>query len=243
MTFLLAFDTSTDAMSIALRTPQRLLTRDAAGGAQASARLVPDVLALMAEAGCGFAQLDAIAFGCGPGAFTGLRTACSVAQGLAFGAGKPVLPVDSLMLVAQGARHQRGAQGEAAPNDVWVAMDARMDEIYAGAYRWQGGRWAVTVAPALYSVDALNAVWRDAPAACVAGSALGVFGSRLSTGAATLVPSEGSRAAALAEVAMQQWAEGRAVEASQALPVYLRDKVALTTREREAVKLAKEAAA
>jgi tRNA threonylcarbamoyladenosine biosynthesis protein TsaB len=240
MSFLLAFDTSTDAMSIALRTPQGLLTRDAAGGAQASARLVPDVLALMAEAGCGFAQLDAIAFGCGPGAFTGLRTACSVAQGLAFGAGKPVLPVDSLMLVAQGARSQQGA---ASPADVWVAMDARMGEIYAGAYRWQGSGWAVTVAPALYTVDALNAAWHATPPVLVAGSALGVFGERLNTGSATTLGSEGSRAAALAEVALQQWAEGRAVEASQALPVYLRDKVALTTREREAVKLAKEAAA
>lgn len=240
MTCLLAFDTSTDAMSIALRTPRGLLVRDLAGGPQASARLVPEVMAMMTEAGCSFAQLEAIAFGCGPGAFTGLRTACSVAQGLAFGAGKPVLPVDSLMLVAQDARVQLG---QAAPAEVWVAMDARMDEVYAGCYRWQGAGWSVTAAPALYTVEALNATWREAAPVLVAGSALAVFGERLSTGTARVVSREASRAAALDQLALQLWAEGRALDAACALPVYLRDKVALTTAEREALRLAKEAAA
>jgi tRNA threonylcarbamoyladenosine biosynthesis protein TsaB len=239
MTRLLAFDTSTDALSIALRTPQGEFMRDAAGGPQASAKLVPDVLALMAEAGCTFEQLDAIAFGCGPGAFTGLRTACSVAQGLAFGAGKPVLPVDSLMLVAQDARTQLG---DSAPAELWVAMDARMDEIYAGCYRWEGGRWAVTAGPALYTVEALNKAWSEVPPALVAGSALDVFGERLSIGSATRVAHPRSRAAALLQVAQQRWEAGAMVDAAQALPVYLRDKVALTTQEREAVRLAKEAA-
>lgn len=238
MTRLLAFDTSTEVMSMALLTPQGLLARDMVGGAQASARLVPELLALLSEAGCTLAQLDAIAFGSGPGAFTGLRTACSVAQGLAFGAGKPVLPVDSLMIVAQDARVQR----EGA-HDVWVAMDARMDEVYAGAYRWLSAGWAVQAVPALYTVEALNAVWQAEPPAVVAGSALDAFGGRLSTGsAAVTLPRECSRAQALAQVAQQLWAEGRTVDAAHALPVYLRDKVALTTQEREAVRLAKEAA-
>ncbi|HEX3140348.1 MAG TPA: tRNA (adenosine(37)-N6)-threonylcarbamoyltransferase complex dimerization subunit type 1 TsaB, partial [Rhizobacter sp.] len=121
MSKLLAFDTSTESMSIALQLPQGLLVRESVGGAQASARLIPDLLALLAEAGCTLAELDAIAFGCGPGAFTGLRTTCSVAQGLAFGVGKPVVPVDSLMLVAQDARNQHAA----AADEIWVAMDAR----------------------------------------------------------------------------------------------------------------------
>lgn len=240
MTRLLAFDTSTDAMSTALRTPHGVLARDAAGGAQASAQLVPGLLALLDEAGCPIGELDAIAFGCGPGAFTGLRTACSVAQGLAFGAGKPVVPVDSLLIVAQDARTQLG---EAMPETLWVAMDARMDEIYAGAYRWQAGRWSVTSAPALYTVEALNALWQAAPPACVAGSALDAFGDRLAIGAAQAVRRERSRAAALVEVAAQLLGQGRTVDAEHALPVYLRDKVALTTQEREAVRLAKEATA
>ena len=96
MTTLLAFDTSTDLMSLALHTPAGVFVRESAGGALASARLVPDVMALLAEAGVSLAGVDAIAFGAGPGAFTGLRTACAVVQGLAFGADRPVLPVDTL---------------------------------------------------------------------------------------------------------------------------------------------------
>lgn len=237
MAKLLAFDTSTESMSIALQLPQGLLVREAVGGAQASARLIPDILALLAEAGCTLAQLDAIAFGRGPGAFTGLRTACSVAQGLAFGAGKPVIAVDSLLLVAQDARSQLPEQ---APLDVWVAMDARMDEIYAGAYRWQGERWWVLSAPALYAVAALNERWQETPPAVVAGSALDAFGDRLNTLAAVRVTQPRSRAEALAQVAQQLWVDGAAVDAAHALPLYLRDKVAQTTLEREAIRLAKE---
>jgi tRNA threonylcarbamoyladenosine biosynthesis protein TsaB len=240
MTRLLAFDTSTDAMSIALLTPHGVHARDAAGGVQASARLVPDLMSLLAEAGVTLADLDAIAFGCGPGAFTGLRTACSVVQGLAFGAGKPVVPVDSLLIVAHDARLQLG---DAAPAELWVAMDARMDEVYAGAYRWHAGRWLVVSPPALYSVEALNALWQAAAPALVAGSAIDAFGNRLALGSALTVARERSRAQALVEVAARQFAEGRTVEAAQALPVYLRDKVALTTVEREAVRAAREAAA
>lgn len=244
MTRLLAFDTSTDTMSIALRTPHGVRSRDEAGGAKASATLVPALLMLLADAGCRMQELDAIAFGCGPGAFTGLRTACSVAQGLAFGVGKPVVPVDSLLIVAQDARSQLADITPAAtPVELWVAMDARMDEIYAGAYRWNDGRWAVTSAPALYTVDALNAQWQVTPPALVAGSALDAFGDRLTIGAATTVRRERSRAAALIDVAAQLLADGRTVDAAHALPVYLRDKVALTTHEREAVRAAKEAAA
>jgi tRNA threonylcarbamoyladenosine biosynthesis protein TsaB len=240
MAKLLAFDTSTESMSIALQLPQGLLVRESMGGAQASARLIPDILALLAEAGCTLAQLDAIAFGCGPGAFTGLRTACSVAQGLALGAGKPVIAVDSLLLVAQDARSQLPEQ---ALLDVWVAMDARMDEIYAGAYRWQGGRWSVSSAPALYAVPALNEHWQAAPPAIVAGSALDAFGDRLNTRAATRLAQARSRGEALAQVAQQLWADGAVVDAAHALPLYLRDKVAQTTAEREAIRLAKEQAA
>ena len=238
MAYLLAFDTSTEAMSIALQSPQGLSVREAVGGPQASAKLIPDILALLDEAGCTLAQLDAIAFGCGPGAFTGLRTACSVAQGLAFGANKPVLAVDSVLLVAQDARSQLP---DPASLDVWVAMDARMDEIYAGAYRWQGGRWSVQRAPALYAIEALHGRWQAEPPAVVAGSALDAFGDRLDTGDAKRLPQARSRADALMQVAQQLWVDGAAVDAAHALPVYLRDKVAQTTVEREAIRLAKEA--
>ena len=100
---LLAFDTSTEALAIALVLPGRTLVVETEGGALASTRLIPQIVALLERGGSTLAQLDAIGFGRGPGAFTGLRTACSVAQGLALGAGKPVLPIDSLMLVAEDA--------------------------------------------------------------------------------------------------------------------------------------------
>jgi tRNA threonylcarbamoyladenosine biosynthesis protein TsaB len=143
---LLALDSSTDALALALHTAQGRWHLNEAGGAAASARIVPAAQALLAQAGIGFAALDAIAFGAGPGAFTGLRTACAVAQGLAFGAGKPVLALDSLMIVAEDA----WGLEPAASGLHWVAVDARMDEAYAAAYRRQADcGWAVAVAPAL----------------------------------------------------------------------------------------------
>lgn len=228
---LLSFDTSTDLMSLALQVGGDVHVFEAEGGAQASARLVPEAMALLARAGVALKDVDAIAFGAGPGAFTGLRTACSVAQGLALGAGKLVVPVDSLMLVADDARAQLGADAAT----VHVAMDARMEQAYAGAYAWQDGRWTVLAAPALLDPQDLLARWRDAPPAVVAGSAPAAFGERLPLpDGARLVPVARSRAAALARVAAQRFADGGAVDAALALPVYVRDKVALTTAEREA---------
>jgi len=225
---LLAFDTSTDAMSLALVAPGRQVAHDRAGGAQASAALIPELMAVLVAHGLALADVDAIAFGCGPGAFTGLRTACSVAQGLAFGANKPVIPVDSLLLVADDARAQTGAA------EVCVAMDARMNEIYAGGYRWSDGHWAVTSAPALLRIDDFNAQWQARPSAVVAGSALDAFGDRLAIAPSVRrVAQPRSRAEALARVAAQLWSRGVQVDAAHALPVYLRDKVAQTTAERE----------
>src|SRR5689334_2060500 len=97
---LLAFDTATESTSIALAAQGRVWQHEGEGGARASAAFLPAVLALLDAAGVAVADLDAIAFGRGPGAFTGLRVACSVAQGLAFGAGKPVLPIDTLLAIA-----------------------------------------------------------------------------------------------------------------------------------------------
>src|SRR4051812_4707052 len=99
MNSLLVFDTATEHLSIAVAVGERVWSHESAGGALASATLIPSILRLLAEAGLTLAGLDAIAFGRGPGAFTGLRTACSVAQGLAFGANKPVLPIDTLLAV------------------------------------------------------------------------------------------------------------------------------------------------
>src|SRR5438874_562496 len=131
---LLAFDTATEHMSIALAVRGEVFVHESAGGAQASATLIPAILALLAKAGVTLRELDAIAFGRGPGAFTGLRTACSVAQGLAFGANKPVLPIDTLLAVAGDARGD-----DPRSQRIWVAMDARMNEVYAAQYAFADG--------------------------------------------------------------------------------------------------------
>jgi len=224
MPVLLALDSSTDTMALALVTPGQTAVFESAGGAQASARMLPEVKALLAGAGLDMAALDAIAFGQGPGAFTGLRTACAVTQGLALGLDKPVLAIDSLMLVAEDAR------SAGAGDDIWVAMDARIGEIYAAHYRWVDGAWAVVEAPALYAPQALAAHWGQ-PAA-VAGTALTEYAAALGDLPRSW-PQARSRAAALGALALAAWQRGDTRDAAEALPVYVRDKVALTTAERE----------
>lgn len=235
MSSLLAFDTATERMSIALLAGGELRIHEAAGGAQASAALIPAAMALLAQARITLRELDAIAFGRGPGAFTGLRTACSVAQGFALGAGKPVLPIDSLLLVAEDAR-----EGE-LPQRVWVATDARMDEVYAAHYRYAAGGWSTLVAPMLTSPELLAERWAGEPPEAVAGSALAAFGARLPSGGARRAPQAAPRAQALMALAQAAWRRGDAVDPALALPLYVRDKVAQTTAEREAARAAVEA--
>ena len=233
---LLAFDTATEHLSIALAVRGRVFTHESAGGAQASATLIPAILALLEQGGVALHELDAIAFGRGPGAFTGLRTACSVAQGLAFGAGKPVLPVDTLLAIAEDAR-----AGRADTLCLWAAMDARMGEVYAAQYRFADAHWSVLDAPMLTTPEALNRRWESQPPQVVAGNALAAFGTLLATGAAQRLPDALPRAAAMLPLARSLWARGGALDAALALPLYLRDKVAQTTIERNAARAAKDA--
>ena len=245
MNALLAFDTSTERLSIAAVVRGEVFTHEAAGGAQASATLIPAILALLSRAGIALRDLDAIAFGRGPGAFTGLRCACSVAQGLAYGANKPVLPIDTLLAVAEDARS--AWQREQSRWRVWVVMDARMDEIYAAQYEYgdaaqQPGVWTMVDAPVLTTPHALNARWQAEAPTHVAGSALTAFGARLATGDAVLMPDAMPRARAMLPLAEALWALGGAVDAAHAAPLYLRDKVAQTTVERDAIRAAKDVA-
>ena len=199
---LLALDTATESMAVGVAHGALSLTTNAEGGALASEHLIPAALDLLARSGLAPSDLDAIAFGQGPGAFTGLRTAVSVAQGLAFGIGCPVLPIDSLLIVAEDARQQAQAGEASAPFEIWVAMDARMDEAYAGAYRHDGQRWQVRQAPALYDLPSLAAQWPAASGpAQLAGSAIEAFPGRLPWGAAHLWPRTEDRAAALLRLA------------------------------------------
>ena len=228
---LLAFDTSTDTLSVALRHAGRVQVHTGAGGAQASATLIPLARALLEQAGIRFGDLGAIVFGRGPGSFTGLRTACAVAQGMAFGArpgGLPVLPVDTLLAVAEEARALHGT------GQVVAAMDARMGEVYSCAYRydeaagrWQPGSGLSVAAPENVAVPA---GWT------LAGNARAAYGERLGQGAASVAALP--TAEALLRLAPALAAAGGLVAAADALPLYIRDKVAKTTAERMAEKAA-----
>lgn len=238
---LLAFDTSTEALSIAVSRTQggqtQVWTRSGAGGAQASSGLIAGILELMQQAGLELHALDAICFGSGPGSFTGLRTACSVAQGLAFGARVPVLPVESLLAVAEEARHT--SLPALAQGAVVALLDARMDELYAAIYAFDAGRWTTRQAPHLVRPQALQV---DATVQALAGNVFTGYGERLPAGAALRIAALPT-ATALLRLAPQLLAQGRAVAPAQALPLYIRDNVAKTTLERAAEKAAAQALA
>jgi len=235
----LAFDTSTDRMSVAVTDGVQTWQHSGPGGAQASTTLIPAVLALLAEAGLALGELDAIAFGRGPGSFTGLRTACAVAQGLALGArdgaGMPVLPIDTLMAVAEEARFQRAAVN---PSTITALLDARMDEMYVQSFEFSGGQCRALGECELVRPEDF------APYAgtnLLAGNVFTVYADRLPAGMtaqAEALPT----ATALLRLAPVLAAAGQCVSAELALPLYVRDKVALTTEEREQVKAAKLAA-
>jgi len=225
---LLAFDTATESMSVALQAGGRVFLHDGAGGAQASATLIPVLMRLLLDAGVTLRELDAIALGRGPGAFTGLRTACAVAQGLALGADRPVLPLDSLLAVAEDAR-QAGAG-----SPLWVVVDARMGEVYAAHYHFDAGRWHALDGPLLATPQALQGRWQAAPPQVLAGNALTVFGDALAVPGAALFPDARPLARTLLPLAEAAWAQGAAVDAADALPLYVRDKVAQTSAERAA---------
>jgi tRNA threonylcarbamoyladenosine biosynthesis protein TsaB len=229
---LLAIETATETVHLGLRCngQQRIYTGP--GGARASATLLPAVRGLLQEAAIAPRDLDAIAFGRGPGAFTGLRTACSVAQGLALGAGCPVIPVDTLLVVAEDARR---AQGH---TEIWAAQDARMGQLYAARYQHDGQRWLTLSAPALYDPEDFNALLRADPQAALAGNAPAALGGRLDGGGRAVLATAVPSAPALLALALAAWQRGEAIDAALALPLYVRDKVAQTTAERDALRRA-----
>ena len=237
---LLAFDTSTDHLSVAVQrgADGARFAHTGAGGAQSSATLIPTVQALLAQAGLQLRDLHAIVFGRGPGSFTGLRTACSVAQGLAWGAGVPVLPVDTLLAVAEAARQSHGA----APDGLRVLalLDARMGEVYTAEYAWSPADWQTLADAAVLPPEAVAV---PPPSTLLAGNAAAVYAERLPAAVLALPRAEVLPTAdALLNLAPALLAAGQAVPADQALPRYIRDKVAKTTQERADERLAQATA-
>ncbi|MFS8976718.1 tRNA (adenosine(37)-N6)-threonylcarbamoyltransferase complex dimerization subunit type 1 TsaB [Cupriavidus necator] len=244
MSWILAVETSTEWCSLALGRAAagaeiECLVRHEHTGARSSARVLPAAGEVLAEAGIALADCAAIAFGAGPGSFTGLRTACGVAQGLAFGAGLPVIPVNTLMACAERARDA------SLPDDtaVLVALDARMDEAYSGAFRWNAAarEWA-EITP--MRVGAPETVVLPEGDFWLAGNAAAVFGERLAglARAKRVLPEAMPHAQPMVAIALRALARGEAIDADQAMPIYLRDKVAQTIAEREAAAAARAAA-
>jgi tRNA threonylcarbamoyladenosine biosynthesis protein TsaB len=221
---LLAFDTSTEALSIAVRHGDVLFEHNGIGGAQASSTLIPLIQKLLADAGLALGELDAIAFGRGPGSFTGLRTACSVAQGLGYGAGVRLLPIDTLHAVAEEARHRFGVQR------VVAVLDARMEQVYTACYDFGVEVMASEAELLAPESVAVPAGW------ALAGNAFAAYGERLPRAAARheALPT----GAAMLRLAPALLAAGRTVAPADAWPLYVRDKVAQTTEERAAIKAA-----
>jgi tRNA threonylcarbamoyladenosine biosynthesis protein TsaB len=219
---LLAFDTSTETMFIALTDGQKTWQHTAEGGAKTSSALIPAIMALLKEANLTLQQLDAIVFGRGPGSFTGLRTACSVAQGLAFGAGGvQVLPLNTLLAVAEEARFNLTESADSTY--VHAVLDARMGEVYAASYVYKNGLWDSKSEIQLCKPDQLlfEAGFR------LAGNCLDDANRIYALPTAT----------AMLRLAPTMLAAGLGVPADQALPLYVRDKVAQTTAERADLKL------
>lgn len=268
---LLAIDTSTHRLSVGVvsrASPCHACLHDGEGGAQASASLVPTVMSALAQAGLALPDLDAIVFGRGPGAFTGLRTATAVVQGLAYGTrsprhpdGLPVLGIDTLLAVAEDARHALHTAGQLAgtPCVITALLDARMDELYAATYVFDdparpvaqllAGPW-LTQPDALFSLlpPAAHAGWLVGNAFEAYGARLPVLPPPIDNAAGTAPDTDATQpphgtprrlscwpsAAALLRLAPAMLADGQATRADGAQPVYVRDQVAKTTLERAA---------
>jgi tRNA threonylcarbamoyladenosine biosynthesis protein TsaB len=245
---LLAIDTSTEFCSVALiaasagadassSAAPRVWFRHDETGAVSSTRVLPAVRELLDDAGFTLADCAAIAFGAGPGSFTGLRTATGVAQGLAFGRDLPVVPVGTLLACAEHARLNALAAGREPPARVLAALDARMDEAYWADYAWDDAAadWQV-LQPA--SLDAPAALVAPDAAFVLAGNAAAAFGERLPAAerAAFVDAAALPHAVPLAHVALRAFRAGRTVPADQAAPEYIRNKVAQTTAERLAAR-------
>lgn len=232
MPIILAIETSSELASCALLDGERVAWRESSGVRTHSQSVLPMVQELLAEAGIKLADCDAVAFGAGPGSFTGVRTACGVAQGLAFGAGLPVLPLVTLEAMAEACRARTGA------SEVLAVLDARMGEVYWAQYRYDNG-WQVVAGPALCAPQAVAPVAAGGLAACGNGFAAypEAFAGRdfATDSLADILP----HARELAVLAAAALAQGKAVDAAHAQPLYLRNKVAYTFAERQAMNAAK----
>lgn len=220
----LAIETSTEYCSIALQQGDVMRLHSELAGQRHSEILLSMIDRLLSEENCKLTDLDGLAFGAGPGSFTGVRIAASVAQGLAFGAGIPVVPISTLEALAEMSGADRIA----------CALDARLDEVYFAAYERDGQGWKIIIQPCLSAISDLDPLpgegWQGV------GSGFGIREGQLASHLhihsvdSTRVP----QADAIARLATRKLQSGGGLDAAEAQPVYLRNKVAMTIAERHA---------
>ena len=225
----LALDASTEWCSVALGGEAGFEERIEAAGQRHSELMLPMVESLLSSVRMSLARLDGIAFGAGPGSFTGLRIACGLAQGLALGAGLRLVGIGTLLAMAEVARRRHGARR------VLAALDARMHEVYAAAYELEGEHWRERIAPTVANPEAVptppGTRWFAAGGGFAAYPALR---SRVASAVAGFDAAIAPSAAAVAALALPRFVAGEGVPPRDAAPLYVRHRVAVTTLERSA---------
>jgi tRNA threonylcarbamoyladenosine biosynthesis protein TsaB len=231
MPTILAIETSSEIASAALLSGTQILRRETAGVMNHSQLILPMVQSLLQEAGITLSDCDAIAFGSGPGSFTGVRTACGVVQGLAYGADLPVIPVVTLLALAEAHRITTGS------NNVLTALDARMSEVYWAQYAYDENRqsWQTLITPTLSAPGLV--VPDKIDGLTLAGNGFAVYATQFNLPAEFMAAAQNSvpGAQAIARIGEIEFAAGRVYPADQAQPLYLRNKIALTSAERAAL--------
>ena len=230
----LAFETSTEACAVALHVDGRTLERFELAPRRHAELALPWADALLAEAGVSRAQLDAVAVGRGPGAFTGVRLGIGLAQGIALALDLPVVPVSTLQVLALRA--------PAHADKVLACIDARMGEVYAAAYARDGEQWRAlgreaVLPPASVVLPDDEAGWYAVGTGMAAAD--GVLGQRLGRQLAGVDATALPHASDVLKLALPAIARGQVVAAERLEPAYLRDNVALTLAEQQAARAAR----
>lgn len=225
---LIALEASTCRLSVALWLNGEILQRGEDVPNGGSERMLPWIREMLADAGVDWQSLDGIAFGAGPGAFTGLRLACALSQGLAFGLDLPVVGVSSLEALATAA-HSNTDHAE----PIFACLDARMGEIYVAGYRVDGESTETVLAPSVVHPKELRIPAAfDANAWVGCGDGFDSYSALLDHQVGTVRRGLWPTAAAVARLAAPRLARGEGGDLGEAVPLYVRDKVALTTTER-----------
>ncbi len=217
-----SFETSTEWCSVALWLDGEIAALEERAGNRHAERVLPMLEQLAAGAGIAIAALDAVAFGAGPGSFTGLRVACGVAQGLALARGLPAIGIPTLEALAE----------ESGAPRVVACLDARMHEVYYSAHEKQDGRWREVIPAQCVAPGAAPMPPGEGWTGC--GNGFSVYEIFFRDRFTSMKPEIHPSSVAVARLAAPRLAAGEGVDAALASPVYLRDKVALTAEERKA---------